>query len=52
MDEKIKELAKKYNIPEELIKEGIQMEKKNIVFKDNRRRLLSQLEEIIIKYSN
>ena len=52
MEEKIKELAKKYNIPEGLLKEAIQMEKANLVFTDNRRRLLSKLEEIIIKYSN
>lgn len=51
MDEKIKELAEKYQIPQELIEEAIQMEKEKVVFKDNRRRLLSKLEEIIIKYS-
>jgi hypothetical protein len=52
MEEKIKELAKKYNIPEALLKEAIEMEKENLVFTDNRRRLLSKLEELIIKYSN
>ena len=52
MEEKIKELAKKYNIPEGLIKEAIQMEKEQIVFKDNRRRLMSKLEQIIVKYSD
>jgi hypothetical protein len=52
MEEKIKELAKKYNIPEALLKEAIQMEKDNIVFVDSRRRLMSKLEEIIVKYSN
>ncbi len=52
MEEKIKELAEKYNIPEALLKEAIQMEKDNIVFVDSRRRLMSKLEELIIKYSN
>ncbi len=51
MEEKIKELAKKYNIPPTLLKEAIQMEKQNLVFTDNRRRLLSKLEEIIINHS-
>ena len=52
MEEKIKELAEKYNIPEALLKEAIQMEKDNIVFVDSRRRLMSKLEEIIIKHSD
>lgn len=52
MEEKIKELAKKYNISEALLKEAIQMEKDNIVFVDSRRRLMSKLEEIIVKYSD
>ena len=52
MEDKIKELAKKYNIPMALLKEAIQMEKDNIVFVDSRRRLMSKLEEIIIKHSD
>lgn len=52
MEEKIKELAEKYNIPKALLKEAIQMEKDNIVFVDGRRRLMSKLEEIVVKYSN
>lgn len=52
MEEKIEELAKKYNIPVALLKEAIEMERKNIVHKDGRRRLMSKLEEIIVKYSN
>jgi acid phosphatase class B len=52
MEEKIKELAEKYNIPKALLKEAIQMEKDNIVFVDSRRRLMSKLEEIVVKYSN
>lgn len=52
MEEKIKELAKKYDISPVLLKEAIQMEKNNLVFTDNRRRLLSQLEDLIIKHSN
>lgn len=52
MEEKIRELAKKYDIPEALLREAIEMERKNIVHKDSRRRLMSQLEEIIVKYSN
>ncbi len=52
MEEKIEELAKKYNIPVALLTEAIQMEKDNIVFVDSRRRLMSKLEEIIVKYSD
>ena len=52
MEEKIEELAKKYNIPAALLREAIQMEKDNIVFVDSRRRLMSKLEEIIVKYSD
>jgi hypothetical protein len=52
MEEKIKELAKEHNIPVALLKEAIEMEKENLVFTDNRRRLLSKLEELIIKHSN
>ncbi len=52
LEKKIQELAAKYKIPEKMFKEAIQMEKDNIVYKDDRRRLMSQLEEIIIKYSN
>ena len=52
MEEKIRELSKKYNIPSNLLREAIKMEKDNIVFTDSRRRLMSKLEEIIVKYSN
>lgn len=48
MDEKIKELAKNYNIPEGLIKEAIQMEKEKVVFKN--RKLVPKLIELIEKY--
>jgi len=51
MEEKIRELAKKYDVPVALLKEAIQMERDNIVFVDSRRRLMSKLEEIIVKYS-
>jgi hypothetical protein len=49
MEEKIKELAEKYNIPEGLIKEAIQMEKNKVVFKN--RQLVPKLIELIEKYS-
>ena len=52
MEQKIRELAAKYKIPEALLKEAIEMEKEKIVFKDDRRRLMSDLEKIIVKYSN
>lgn len=52
LEKKIQELSVKYQIPEKLLEEAIQMEKKNLVYKDDRRRLMTQLEEIIIKYSN
>jgi len=52
MEEKIKELANKYNIPPALLEEAIEMEKENLVFTDNRRRLLSKLEELVINHSN
>lgn len=52
LEKKIQELAAKYKIPEEMLKEAIEMEKNKIAYKDDRRRLMSQLEEIIIKYSN
>ncbi len=50
--EKIKELAKKYNIPEALLEDALQMEQKNLVYTDNRRRLMSELEKIIVEYSD
>ena len=49
MEEKIKELAEKYNIPEELIKEAIQMEQEKVVLKN--RKLVPKLVELIEKYS-
>ncbi|MBE9166233.1 hypothetical protein IQ238_01365 [Pleurocapsales cyanobacterium LEGE 06147] len=52
MEKKLQELADKYAIPVDLLKEAIQMEKNKLVYKDDRRRLMTKLEEIIIKYSN
>ena len=49
MEEKIKELAKKYNIPPALLKEAIQMEKEKVVFKN--RQLVPKIVQLIEKYS-
>ncbi len=49
MEEKIKELAEKYNIPEGLLKEAIQMEKQKVVFKN--RQLVPKIVQLIEKYS-
>ena len=49
MEEKIKELAKKYNIPEGLIIEAIQMEKKKIVLQN--RNLVTEIIKLIEKYA-
>lgn len=48
MEEKIKELAAKYNIPEGLIKEAIQMEKDKIVLQN--RQLAPEIIKLIEKY--
>ena len=52
MEEKIQELAKKHHIPVALLKEALEMERKNLVYTDSRRRLMSNLEKIIVKYSD
>lgn len=49
MEEKIKELAKKYNIPEALLTKAIQMEKEKVVFKN--RQLVPKIVQLIEKYS-
>lgn len=49
MDEKIKKLAEKYKIPEELIKEAIQMEKEKVFYKN--RQLVPKIIQLIEKYS-
>jgi hypothetical protein len=49
MEEKIKELAQKYNIPEDLLKEAIQMEKEKVVLKN--RQLVPKIIQLIEKYS-
>ncbi len=49
MEEKIKELAKKYNILAFLLKEVIQMEKEKAVLKN--RQLVPKIVQLIEKYS-
>ena len=49
MEEKIKELAKKHNIPALLLKEVIQMEKEKVVLKN--RQLVPKIVQLIEKYS-
>ena len=49
MEEKIKELAEKYNIPTSLLKEVIQMEKEKVVLKN--RQLVPKIVQLIEKYS-
>lgn len=49
MEEKIKELAKKHNIPSALLKEVIKMEKEKVVLKN--RRLVPEIVQLIEKYS-
>ena len=49
MEEKIKELAEKYNIPVALLEEAIQMEKDKVVFKN--RQLVPKIVQLVEKYS-
>ena len=49
MEDKIKELAKKYNIPMALLEEAIQMEKNKVVFKN--RQLVPKIVQLVEKYS-
>ena len=49
MEEKIKELAKKHNIPSALLKEVIEMEKEKVVLKN--RQLVPKIVQLIEKYS-
>jgi hypothetical protein len=51
MEDKIKELAVKYGIPEELFKRAIEEEKNKVVL-DKRRSILKTLEELIAEYAN
>ena len=48
-EEKIKELAKKYDIPAFLLKEVIQMEKEKVVLRN--RQLVPKIVQLIEKYS-
>lgn len=50
MEQKIRELAAKYKIPEALLKEAIEMEKDKIVLQN--RRLVPKLVEKIERYSD
>jgi hypothetical protein len=50
MDEKIKELAAKYNIPEELFKEAMRLEKEKVNLEN--RRLVPKLVELIERYTD
>jgi len=49
MEEKIKELAKKYDIPAFLLKEVIEMEKEKVVLRN--RQLVPKIVQLIEKYS-
>lgn len=49
MEEKIRELAKKHNIPPSLLKEVIKMEKEKVVFKN--RQLVPKIVQLIERYS-
>ncbi|MDJ0690686.1 MAG: hypothetical protein QNJ41_19520 [Xenococcaceae cyanobacterium MO_188.B32] len=49
MDEKIKELSKKHNIPAALLKKAIEMEKEKVVLKN--RQLVPKIIQLIEKYS-
>jgi hypothetical protein len=49
MDKKIKELAAKYNVPEQLLKEAMQLEKEKVNL--NNRRLVPKLINLIERYT-
>ena len=49
MQEKLQELAQKYDIPEELLHEAISLEKEKLVLQN--RRLAPRLVELIERYS-
>ncbi len=49
MDEKIKELAAKYEIPEQLLHEAIQVEREKVILKN--RRLAPILVELVERFS-
>jgi hypothetical protein len=49
MDEKIKELAAKYEIPEQLLHEAIQVEREKVILKN--RRLAPVLVELVERFS-
>ncbi|BAZ44561.1 hypothetical protein NIES4102_15730 [Chondrocystis sp. NIES-4102] len=49
MEDKIKELAIKHNIPKELFEKAIQMEKDRVVIKN--RRLVPEIRKIIEQYA-
>jgi hypothetical protein len=49
MDEKIKELAAKYTIPEQLLHEAIRVEREKIILKN--RRLAPVLVELVERFS-
>ncbi|HEY0077878.1 MAG TPA: hypothetical protein VGB73_04465 [Pyrinomonadaceae bacterium] len=49
MDEKIKELAARYAIPEQLLHEAIQVEREKVILKN--RRLAPVLVELVERFS-
>ncbi|MCC0179426.1 hypothetical protein I4641_20910 [Waterburya agarophytonicola K14] len=49
MEEKIKELAKKHNIPASLLKKVIQMEKERVILQQ--RRLVPEIRKVIQQYA-
>lgn len=50
INKKIKELAAKYNIPEQLLKEAMELEKEKVNL--NNRRLVPKLTELIERYTD
>lgn len=49
MEEKIKELEKKYNIPEGLLKKARDMEKDKVIYQN--RKLVPEIKKLIEQYA-
>lgn len=50
MDDKLQELAEKYEIPEELLRKAIQLEKEKVVLQN--RRMAPVLVEMVERYAD
>jgi hypothetical protein len=50
MEDKLRELAAKYEIPEELLRKAIQLEKEKVVLQN--RRIVPVLEKMIERYAD